>query len=203
MGQGNASRLQEPENHNNHRPRMSVAGAGQEAGMVVKMTHDEELTLLEENEALREENARLRKALELIAKPGYGLDLNTSIEDRALYWEQVVATNRWRASEALASARPATAEEHTCETCAFYETIVCSDWQYNGIHSAIDCADYKQADERGPEPGEVTQIERELCIEMFGDHPDSIVLQHRVERLIAYREAIRAEVEAKIKEAKA
>lgn len=34
------------------------------------------------------------------------------------------------------------------------------------------------------------ELEKQLCLEMFGDNPDTHVLQARVEKLIAYRNAI-------------
>jgi hypothetical protein len=52
--------------------------------------------------AARGEEARaLRAALEQIAKPGYGLELNDAIEEREHYWQQALLRCRETARAAL------------------------------------------------------------------------------------------------------
>jgi len=51
-----------------------------------------------------------------------------------------------------------------------------------------------------PVASDARELEIELCKEMFGDHPDSAVLQRRVGKLIEYRERSIAERERKARE---
>jgi hypothetical protein len=48
-----------------------------------------------------DENTRLREALEEIARPGYGLELNDTDEERADYWASATKWCRERARAAL------------------------------------------------------------------------------------------------------
>ena len=47
-------------------------------------------------------------------------------------------------------------------------------------------------------PERTWEMERDICLELFGDHPDAHTLNMRVTKLIAYRDTIRADDQAKV-----